>query len=440
MHLSYIIAVLASVSTTVQAISESQQLEPLAVVTLNAAQSVESTASDPRVSKRSLRVQKQEEDKPDGEFSNADFASTEENRDLAAVWSFVGTRFGGYLPSSVGGVKTAVQPQTVAMSSKLNRIPEALVAEPQSLQHIIKKAPELDLVNPQQARGQQQSMKETIKVPKDALQLSTDRDALLKPYTNLVTEYSENFRREGWTAAQFQRVWEQDFQKTRALIDPDVLYSLLYRGRMLDDLEGIDAPVVERIFKDRLNKIVNDPIALKKFGRVMQETEDLNEASLNTRRVSGKPSREKDAVNFLIDFRGAFNRALLLHGDRLAQAVKQKWSLTRTKKALGITDDTPLDDVAYTELRNIIAARLVEDKVKNGGTSAVKNEAAEVVEALIQHPLARMYLSHALEKEPSEVFKTLLGAEKPGLDLKDLEEVLHSSVVLKRFRDLDLDM
>lgn len=45
--------------------------------------------------------------------------------------------------------KTALQPQTVAMSNKLNQMPEALVAEPQSLQHIVEIAPELDLVNPQ---------------------------------------------------------------------------------------------------------------------------------------------------------------------------------------------------------------------------------------------------------------------------------------------------
>ena len=95
MHLSYIIAVLASVGTTVQAISESQQLEPSAVVTTNAAQSVESTQSDPRVSKRSLCVPKQEEDKPDGESNSDDFASTEENRDLAVVRSFLGTHFDG---------------------------------------------------------------------------------------------------------------------------------------------------------------------------------------------------------------------------------------------------------------------------------------------------------------------------------------------------------
>ena len=92
---------------------------------------------------------KQEEDKPDGESNSDDFASTEENRDLAVVRSFLGTHFEGYLPSSVGGVKTALQPQTVAMSNKLNQMPEALVAEPQSLQHIVEIAPELDLVNPQ---------------------------------------------------------------------------------------------------------------------------------------------------------------------------------------------------------------------------------------------------------------------------------------------------
>uniref|UniRef100_M4BGW0 RxLR effector protein n=1 Tax=Hyaloperonospora arabidopsidis (strain Emoy2) TaxID=559515 RepID=M4BGW0_HYAAE len=62
MHLSYIISVMASVSTTVQAISDSQQLEPSTVVTPNAAQSVETTQSEPCFSERSLRVQKLEED------------------------------------------------------------------------------------------------------------------------------------------------------------------------------------------------------------------------------------------------------------------------------------------------------------------------------------------------------------------------------------------
>ena len=170
----------------------------------------------------------------------------------------------------------------------------------------------------------------------------------------------------------------------------------------------------------------------------MQETENLNDALLNSRRMSGKPSREKDAVNFLVDTRGAFNRAALLR--QVGAGGEAKWSLTRTKKSLGITDDTPLDDKAYTEIRIINVARLLEDKVKNGGTSAIKNEAAKVVKKLIKHPLARKYLSHALEKDPSKDLRTLLGADKPGSDPNDIEEAIHSLMALKRFRDLDLDM
>ena len=76
MHLSYIIAVLATVGNAVCAIPDLQQLQSLPVADV-AQPPVQITQSGPGVSKRSLRVHKLK----DGEDDGDEDAEDEENKD-----------------------------------------------------------------------------------------------------------------------------------------------------------------------------------------------------------------------------------------------------------------------------------------------------------------------------------------------------------------------
>uniref|UniRef100_M4BGW5 RxLR effector candidate protein n=2 Tax=Hyaloperonospora arabidopsidis (strain Emoy2) TaxID=559515 RepID=M4BGW5_HYAAE len=459
MHLSYIIAVLVSVGTTVQAISESQQLEPSAVVTTNAAQSVESTQSDPRVSKRSLRVQEQEEDKKDGNDDTYGYGFSSINEERAVPPSIVGEvtkRIGMEAPDAVTTALTAMNKLDDLHALKSLELSAGAQAGTPSAQDVAK----ITLLrNKVDVRRNNAATMDAISAGKGVLNPHGDLTTSLQ-YADAVSMYKSLFHEKtGMSMPRFREFFAKNAPAAYKDLDADTIYSTYHLNKLRKELDPKTDAKLYSTGKVVLDKIEKNPIALKHFGLLKDtESQPTQSVMFNSASIVGTIDEKMEAVGLLIRARGLTKslqqkKAAQELAQKIAPATKSdditkwvdangrsavtwKWDMSIMKQKAGIGPKTARDSDAYKKLNGLIMARLA-DKGKAKKNTVRFQEIQDVKILLKKNKIAQALLPEAVQslKTRGEFETKILGSIATPTD-KDKTDATAAAALLIRARHL----
>uniref|UniRef100_A0AAV1T8W5 Uncharacterized protein n=1 Tax=Peronospora matthiolae TaxID=2874970 RepID=A0AAV1T8W5_9STRA len=476
---------MASVSTTVQATSESQQLELSIVAIPNAAQSVETTESEPCLSERSLREQKLEED-GNAIVTSGDFASTEEERMFGISNVFanvkeqakkVGPGISSVLSAGaehVAQVWKVVPAVSSAVRAQAERVVVALDSAKTSVVkqlhvpfgvHALKKADSEDANKAverleklvwgpsvvKELDGDFALVKELDDVPENTMVRLDTIEESLKKYRSLRESFPKHLD-DSLTAKKVRGfIFAADATDANSGADPDVFYSMVYRDWLLKDLGLVDASRKEMTDKghELLEQLLKNPVALKLFGPLMDETRQLDEIySALSRPKIGFSQMEEDAAELLVKIH-TYVKLLDKKTAKKKQAeidqwvknhykiVVEGWKLPEMKNHLRITDETRRDSLAFEMLVGLKVARMKNDLFKEGTPEVVQNKAFHVVDDLEKDKLAQKYLPEAVGSDKSEQQIVHL-LDEGNIELGEVQhtDVMEASKLLMRVREL----
>nr|BAP68798.1 RxLR effector candidate protein [Hyaloperonospora arabidopsidis Emoy2] len=462
MHLSYIIAVVASVSATVSAISDSQQLEPPFVVTTNAAQSesVVTTPSDPGSSKRSLRVQELEDKEENGDATTDgdDYEQRMSGNFFSSVGVKIKTGLGfGATVSSPAQTALQKQPELLAKANTLKMKTGAQV-ESLSMQYAANVAPAMKKADPKRFKTDKY-LEELFQGSKAAKGLKGQtseailRERLLAPYRKLLDD-------KDMTADKFRATITHGSptMTDEAVGAIDIIYSTLVIDRLRKTMShySVDQKVNTQS-KEAWWAIEGNPVALTHFGRLMDDPTKLNDVVHELGKVKGGD----DAAHLILKAFSFFEVYKLKKLEHLKlvediaenrKATVSDWVYEKTKqfdqeplnlqklKAEANIDifRTKRDDIKYDMLNGVIASRL--SKGMNDASFNQQTEIIEVINLLEKNKLAQKFLPEAVGGKNKEQLDKLLHVGAPNLDAAKRAEVEEASKLLGRIHDLSEEM
>uniref|UniRef100_A0AAV1V291 RxLR effector candidate protein n=1 Tax=Peronospora matthiolae TaxID=2874970 RepID=A0AAV1V291_9STRA len=482
MHLSYVIAVVASVGATVSAISGLQPFKPSSVVTTDAAQSesVMTTPTDPGSSTRSLRVQEQE-----GNTENDDAATdlddseqringNEENGDAAADLDDSEERFYGTFLNTVGvnlknhlgfgatGPSSAQaalqkQPELLAKANTLT-MKTGAQAEPLSMQHAANVAPAMKKAGLERIKTDKY-LNELFQGSKAAKGLKGQtREAILQE--RLLARYRNLFDEKDMTADKFRATLTRGSPMTdEADGAVDIIYSRLVIDRLRKTLRQYSVePAVSTQSKETWKLIEGNPIALTHFGRLMDDTTKLDDVIRELGKVKGGEEAAKlilkavsivDVYNLkklehlkLVDNIAAKRKVTV--SDWVDKKTKQfdlgTWNLQKMKAEANINAKTERDDIKYDMLNGLIKARLSTGTMKKGTSFDPQTEVTNVISLLEKNEFAQRFLPEVVGGKNKEQLDKLLHVRNPNPDAAKRAEIEETSKLIGRIRELSKNM
>ena len=485
MHLSYIIAVLATVGNAVCAVPDLQQLKSLPVADV-AQPPVQITQSGPGVSKRSLRVHKLEDGEDDGDEDEEDeenkdegdeedkLSPTEEER--ALTFSFLSgfKPFAGKSTASIplnaastrAEIATKRYPLSTTSGGQAGRVSmqqaTKIAPKVQSLRTkpgtkitpTLKSADEGDIETPARVDELLWGPK-TVQKLDDVAEPAVSGHMMIKVMTErnkIVQKYKDSLTDPKMTAKQFRSIVDKDDLERG--VDPDVIYSTKYLSRWFDDIikHSDDGELVKtgEYFYKHINE---NPDALKRFGPLMDETRHVDDIIDSLARPArGVSRKDEETAELLVqahittkvldqrkitklklaeDAARKEQKAVLQKIEEYAEeAVKGKWDLETMKKTLKVTDQTPRDSFQHKALNGLITSRIKNDILAKGDVKSLMDEAFEVVAALETNKLAQRHLVSAMSDTPEKVIKWEMGigrskfSEQQQLDAGQAWEIL----------------